>query len=114
MMLIPAAVLALTTRSASVQSKHPLQPPSIARHWKSVFCQWKPASVTSFRSRAVVEGWPHRKRLMPKSGLATATGPALDGAAGAATGAGLVGATGAGGGACTGVCVAKAFEKSVA
>ena len=54
MILTPAWALALTTRSASVQSKQPLQAPSIWRHWKSVFCQWKPMSVTSLRSRLVV------------------------------------------------------------
>src|SRR5437868_11123202 len=68
----PAWLLALTRRSASAHLKQPLQSPSISRHWKSVFCQLKPAPVARPRSRLVVSGWPHRNMLMPYEGLRTA------------------------------------------
>src|SRR5437868_6728985 len=67
----PAWLLALTRRSASAHLKQPLQSPSISRHWKSVFCQLKPAPVARPRSRLVVSGWPHRNMLKPYEGLRT-------------------------------------------
>src|SRR3982751_6215067 len=74
MILMPLALLALTTRSASDQSYTPLPAPSIKRHWNSVFCQWKFALVAIFRSRSVVGAWFHRNMLRPKSGLETGGG----------------------------------------
>src|SRR5688572_6534812 len=51
------------------------------RHWNSVFCQPKPASVIFFRSRAVVRSLPHRKTFIPYSGLAARSGAPAGGAA---------------------------------
>src|SRR5579884_880360 len=87
--LMPAAVVALATRSASDQLKQPLHWPSILLHSNRVFCHWKPAWLTTPRSRVVVSGWSQMNKLMPYWWSATSV----------STGAGVATAVGAGVGA---------------
>src|SRR5207244_3799391 len=82
MILRPDWPIASTIRSGSSHSKLALFLPSILRHSKRCLTQWKPASLASFRSRAVVAALPHRKTwtagsvlgiLPPTSGAGDAT-----------------------------------------
>src|SRR4030088_3454508 len=82
MILRPVWPIALTIRSGSSHSKLALFLPSILRRSKRCLTQWKPASLASWRSRAVVAALPHRKTwiagsvlgiLPPTSGAGEAT-----------------------------------------
>src|SRR5215472_11966871 len=95
-------------RSGSFHSKLPLFLPSMLRHSKRCLTQRKPPSLANCRSRAVVEGLPHRKTwtagstlgtFAPASGEGEGAGDAagLGAAATAVAGAGAVGGGGAGG-----------------
>src|SRR4051812_37865437 len=105
---MPLAFEALTIRSASSQSNWPFFCGSMKRHWNSVFCQPKPASLSLPISRSVVFWLPQTNTFIPYSGLLArcavlaAGGPLAAAAAGfgagwAAAAAGFVGLAAAAG-----------------
>src|SRR5207253_6915654 len=106
----PVCEMASTMRSGSFHSKPPLLLPSMLRHSNRCFTQWKPPSLASWRSRAVVAGLPHRNTwtegsvegtLAPASGEGDGAGETAGDAAGDEAGLGATAGAvvGAGGGA---------------